>query len=172
MNIPHRATFEPTNNPVGTLIRDILSRKTAVRPATLAHLYVSDRHEHLHAAGGILDTAGRGMLAVSDRYLFSSLAYQSIDCGFDYVLRINGIFPLPELLIFIDLEPAICQQRLAERGKAELFDDIQFQQKVRKSYQETFSYFAPTDMQIETVDGTLPPERVHEKIWEFSASCR
>jgi dTMP kinase len=167
LRIPCRATFEPTDSPIGTLIRNVLSMNITMHPASLAHLYVSDRHEHLYGSGGIMEQIEAGGLVICDRYIFSSLAYQSIDCGFDYVKNINGIFPLPELVLFIDLEPEICQRRLMERGKAELFDDLHFQQRVRQGYRSAFSAFQGTDMTVEFLDGTLRPDALLEKIWEI-----
>ena len=82
----HTATWEPTDGPVGKLLRAILAREVKALPTTTAMLYAADRNEHLHAPeAGILATASRGELVVCDRYLFSSLAYQSIECGFDFV---------------------------------------------------------------------------------------
>ena len=165
--IPHITTFEPTDTPVGIMIRDVLHGNITLHPATLAHLYVSDRHEHLYAQGGIIESLHAGNFVISDRYIFSSLAYQSIDCGFEYVQKINGIFPLPELLIFIDLPPEICQNRIASRGKTELFDSLEFQKQVYSGYRRALSIFRESKMKIVYVDGTLPPEEVMEKIWEI-----
>ena len=44
---PCIGTFEPTEGPVGTLIRQILAKKLSVEPSTLAYLFASDRNEHL-----------------------------------------------------------------------------------------------------------------------------
>jgi dTMP kinase len=167
LNIPCRATFEPTDSPIGTLIRNVLSMNISMHPASLAHLYVSDRHEHLYGRGGIIEQIEEGKLVICDRYIFSSLAYQSVDCGVDYVGSINAIFPLPELVLFIDLDPEICQQRLADRGKVELFDDLRFQQQVRQGYRSAFSAFQGTGMTVEFLDGTLPADLLLEKIWEI-----
>lgn len=167
--IPHYVTFEPTSGPIGRLIRKALSKEITLHPASLAQLYVADRHEHLFGCKGILEHIETGDVVLSDRYLFSSLAYQSVDCGFDFVRRINGLFPLPELLIFIDAEPELCQQRLSTRGNAELFDDLQFQKRVRSAYKTAFSLFDGSKMTVKILDGSLAASVLLEKIWDIFA---
>jgi dTMP kinase len=100
--VPHFLTWEPTDGPVGTLIRSILRHEVPAEPCTVAMLYAADRSEHLHGPGGILERASRGELVLSDRYLFSSLAYQSLECPEEQVAGLNAGFPLPELLVFVD----------------------------------------------------------------------
>ena len=40
-------TCEPSDNPVGSFIRQILRKEHSVLPQTLAGLFTADRHEHL-----------------------------------------------------------------------------------------------------------------------------
>lgn len=164
---PFFTTFEPTDNPPGKLIRKALSLDLSFHPATLAHLYAADRHEHLYGKNGILEHIAKGKIVISDRYIFSSLAYQSIDCGMDFVFHLNKLFPLPELVLFIDAEPRICQERITRRDKKELFDGIRFQEKVRKGYLRAFSLYKATPMRIEIIDGTDGTETILEKIWNI-----
>lgn len=93
------AGFEPTDNFIGKIIRRILRGEEEVAPGTLAKLFAADRHEHLYNnSSGIIARCRRGEIVISDRYLFSSLAYQSIIFGFDRVLKLNSEYPLPEHL--------------------------------------------------------------------------
>jgi dTMP kinase len=117
------ATAEPTGGPVGELIRVLLkdearvsegNRDSAekriaggkrVAPETLARLFAADRAEHLYGSGGIVERcSARGELVVSDRYSLSSLVYQAIDCGEELPRILNESFPLPELLVYLDVE--------------------------------------------------------------------
>ncbi len=160
-------TFEPTDNEIGKLIRRVLALEIEVHPSTLAHLYVADRHEHLYGTKGIVEMIQNGSIVISDRYLFSSLAYQSVTCGFELIRHLNGSFPLPELVIFIDLDPDISQSRISKRSKKELFDSRQFQEQVRKAYLQAFSLYDKSEMTIEILDGHESPETIHEKIWDI-----
>ncbi|HTP60364.1 MAG TPA: dTMP kinase, partial [Spirochaetia bacterium] len=104
---------------------------------------------------------------ISDRYLFSSLAYQSIECGLDFVSGLNGGFPLPQCLIFIDTPVEVSQKRLSGRGQAELFDGQAFQVRVRENYMAAMERYRSSGMAIFVVDGDRPPEAIHEEIWKI-----
>ncbi len=137
-------------------------------PATVAMLYAADRYEHVNAPEtGILARASQGELVISDRYVFSSLAYQSIECGFDFVFGLNSGFPLPQRLIFIDTPVDVSQKRLSGRGKAELFDGHSFQARVRENYLAAMEKYRSSAMEISVVDGDRPKEDIHEEIWKI-----
>lgn len=162
------ATCEPTEHPIGLYIRKILRGEAVVTPETLAYLFVADRNEHLfHNKEGITARIGRGEVAISDRYFFSSLAYQGVFCGFDFVNKLNSRFPLPQYLIFLDLSPESCQERLAERAGRDIFDDIDRQYAIYDNYLRSFQIFQESKMQILRIDGELSPEDITERIWSF-----
>jgi dTMP kinase len=56
----HVGTFEPTDGPVGRLIRSILARRLEALPLTVAMLFAADRHQHLAGPDGVIERAGRG----------------------------------------------------------------------------------------------------------------
>jgi dTMP kinase len=165
---PHSATFEPTDGPIGQLLRSVLARDTRAHPRSIALLYAADRNEHLYApATGMEARTKKGELVICDRYLFSSLAYQSIECGMDYVAALNAAFPLPQCLLFIDTPVEICQERLRERGKAELYDSFDFQSRVRDSYLKAIERFRMTAMHTAVIDGDHPAGLIHGEVWKI-----
>jgi dTMP kinase len=168
----HWATWEPTDGAVGRLIRSILTREISALPCTIALLYAADRSEHTGSPNGILARAARGELVISDRYLFSSLAYQSIQCGEEYVYGLNRPFPLPQALFFIDTPVEVCQRRLSRRGREELFDGLAFQKRVRERYLASFERFRDSGMRIVVSDGDRPAGEIHEELWGILAACR
>lgn len=169
--MPHVATWEPTDGPVGTLLRSILAQDVKLQPTTVARLYAADRNEHVKAPEtGIAAMAASGRLVVCDRYIFSSLAYQSIECGYEYVAELNAEFPLPRLLFFLDTPVEVSQARLAGRSKVELFDGISFQKRVRQAYLQAFEKYGKTGMTLCVVDGNRPPEQIHEEIWNIASA--
>jgi dTMP kinase len=166
VGVLHCCTFEPTNGAIGRLIREILAKALPVRPRTLALLFAADRTEHVESSG-IRSHLEGGEIVVCDRYLFSSLAYQSIDCGFDFVLSINEGFPLPELLIFIDTPPDLCRQRRQNRSQSDLFDSVPVQEEVRHRYEQAIDVFRHTSMNVRRIDGKPRAEEISENIWNI-----
>ena len=168
--IKYFTTCEPTNSPTGVIIRKILKNKIKVEPSTLAKLFTADRNEHLYnSEQGIIVRLNKGETVFCDRYLFSSLAYQSVASGFDFVLSLNR-YPLPEHLFFIDVPSDVCQKRMSERKAVELFEHISIQKTIRDYYYKSFEYFKDTDMKINIINGTQELSIVFEKIWSNISS--
>lgn len=164
--IPFHCTCEPTRGPIGSIIRDVLRGGSSVHPYTMALLYAADRSEHIEKPDhGIRSHLHRGEVVVTDRYIFSSLAYQGIDNGFEKVLSLNVGFPLPEILFFVDTPPEICQQRMERRHGRELFDSLEFQREVHAAYRRTMSWFADSPMRVHRIDGRQSSEDICRCIW-------
>jgi len=157
---PHWTTAEPTDRPEGALIRRILGGELDAAPATVAHLFAADRCEHLYGRGGIIERLERGETVVCDRYVLSSLAYQGASCGLDLPMRLNMDFPLPSLLIYFDIEPAVSMARIGGRERREIYELLPIQERVRASYEEALRLFADRPMKILRVDANQPPEKV------------
>jgi len=163
----YSATCEPTDGVIGRLLRSVLALETRAHPRTVALLYAADRNEHVKAPlTGIEARTKKGELVICDRYLFSSIAYQSIDCGIDFVRGINAGFPLPQCLIFLDTPVEVCQDRLSHRGKPELFDGLAFQSRVREGYMQTLERYRGSGMHIARVDGDRPAGLIHGDVWK------
>jgi dTMP kinase len=176
---PFYATSEPTQGPVGELIRRLLKDRGETRdpasravpeprvlPETLARLFAADRAEHLYGPGGIVERcSSRGELVVSDRYSPSSLVYQAIDCGGDLPRILNESFPLPELLVYLDIESETAVKRIAGRPEREIFERLEFQEKVREAYLKLVPQWEKSGVRTLVVDGSRPPEEVAEEVW-------
>jgi len=161
-------TCEPSPGAIGTLVRRVLKREIALDPKALALLFAADRTQHLSASEeGMRMLASEGRLVLCDRYLFSSLAYQSIDCGFDWVFDLNRDFPLPEMLIFLDVPADECNRRMATRRGVELFERIELQERIRSLYRRGIEARGAAGMRIGWIDGVGAREEIHEKIWSF-----
>jgi dTMP kinase len=165
---PFYATFEPTKGPVGELIRRLLkdAGETRVLPETLARLFAADRAEHLYAPGGVVERCSvRGELVVSDRYSPSSLVYQAVDCGEELPRILNESFPLPELLIYLDIESETAVKRIAGRPDREIFEYLEFQKKVREGYLKLLPRWEKSGVRTLILDGSRSPEDVAEEVW-------
>jgi dTMP kinase len=164
----HAATWEPTEGAIGRMLRSILAHEVKAHPRTIALLYAADRSEHVHEPQtGIEARARRGELVISDRYLFSSLAYQSIECGLEYVRGLNSGFPLPQCLLFIDTPVEVCQERMTGRGRRDLYDAAAFQARVREGYLQAIELYADTGMHVSLLDGDRPAGILHSDIWKI-----
>lgn len=153
-------TCEPSPLPSGQLIRRILRKEISVEPETLARLFSADRHEHLYnKVDGIRKHLNEGETVISDRYLFSSLAYQSLGCGFEFVQSLNR-YPLPEYLVYIDLHPEICAERMSSRDKVELFDSNEIQMKIIENYERGMAAYPESGMKMIRIDGTMEPNEI------------
>jgi dTMP kinase len=163
--LTHEETWEPTDGPVGRLIRQALSGQLPVHPDTVARLFAADRGEHLSGAHGIIERTKNGVLVISDRYLFSSLAYQGLTCGTELPAALNSAFPLPELLVFFDIAPQNAAARLASRKSLDIYENIEFQTRVDEAYRAILATFAGSGMRIAHIDASMPEDEVEKALW-------
>jgi dTMP kinase len=169
-------TFEPTDGPIGKIIRAVLKKEVGffdTKPETLAMLFAADRNEHLYGKQGILAQANRGILTVSDRYVLSSLAYQGIECGDELPEFLNSRFPAPELIIFFDIEPETALNRTKKRTSCqtdalpEIYDYLEFQEKVRDKYKSLLGKYIDAGVRVETVDASKDEKEVADQVWSI-----
>jgi dTMP kinase len=160
-------TAEPTTEATGKFLRAILSGECPAEPETAAFLFAADRWEHLYGAQGIVKVLEQGKTVVSDRYFFSSLAYQSIGCGRELPRMLNSPFPLPEKLFFFDIDPALSLKRITGRGVREIYEKQDFLEKTVSEYRRVVAEYeqAGDGMKIIRVNAAEPAEKIAETIW-------
>ncbi len=161
-------TAEPTSAETGRFLRQILKGTHKVHPGTAAHLFAADRHEHLYGTDGIITHIERGGTVISDRYLFSSLAYQSIECGEELPYRLNSSFPLPQLLFFFDIDPQTAMSRIARRSSTEIYETLPFLEKTAAAYRRVIAGFEQDGahgMRIVRIPAAEPIAEIASKIW-------
>lgn len=164
--IPYFVTCEPTQGPVGTLIRRILKREIPAEKETLARLFSADRAEHLYGPEGIVTRCNQGELVVSDRYTPSSLVYQGLECGRELPELLNSAFPYPELLVYIDLDSEAAIGRIGKRKEQrEIYDHLEFQSRVRSAYLELLPFYEEAGVRVLCLDGTKEPSELALEIW-------
>lgn len=163
--VRHFITCEPTTNETGRFLRRILSGEIELSQASIAHMFATDRQDHLdNPVYGIRKNLSEGNLVVSDRYFFSSLAYQSIGYDFDSVSAINSTFPYPEVVIFIDTPEDDCIRRIDSRGdRKEIYEKLEFQRLVRENYYRCFENL-PEGCRLLRIDGRLSREEIFRTI--------
>lgn len=168
LSIPSWFTCEPTDSDIGRLIRKALSGDLKYTADTMTRLFAADRGEHLWGVDGVDFHAKAGELTVSDRYFFSSIAYQGTAGDFDLPFHANEGFPLPELLFFFDLDSESAMNRVESRGgKLEIYEKREFQKRVQARYHEIIPKFSEKEpaMRVVRIDAAMPVERIAEIIW-------
>lgn len=163
-------TQEPTSGSIGILIRSALQGSSVFAPETMTRLFAADRCEHLYGKEGIKEALATGKAVFSDRYLFSSLAYQAAAGAGELAKAQNEGFPLPEYLFFFDLPVKISMDRVLDRSNIlEIYEEPTFQNKVREEYLRIMDFFKEKepDMKIVFIDATQPPEKIHETLWSI-----
>ncbi|MEM3770555.1 MAG: dTMP kinase [Candidatus Bathyarchaeia archaeon] len=125
-------TAEPSCGKIGRFIkRYCLHGGKRVSSIIEALLFAADRYEHVETE--IIPALKNGKIVVSDRYLYSSLAYQgAAGLNLDWIRRINEHAIPPDLAIFIDVEPNTVIKRL--KPKKSVMENLETQRKVREVY--------------------------------------
>ena len=136
------ATAEPNSGPTGKFLRQMLAGDFKVDERTNAYLFAADRCEHIFGKGGVKELCESGKTVVSDRYFFSSLAYQSVSCGLELPQLLNSPFPLPEYLFFFDINPEISLARVNARNESkEIYENLEAQKKIAALYEKVISMY-------------------------------
>lgn len=168
------ATFEPTNNAIGAMIRNIFVGKAKADDRVIAGLFVADRLDHLlNEEYGIVKKMKEGYTVIMDRYCFSSYAYQGTHMDMDWVIQANSMAARilrPDVNIFIDVAPEVSMQRLHNnRNNIELYETLDNLQQVRAKYMEAFEKLKHQE-HIVSIDGNRSADAIAADIWQQVSS--
>ncbi len=139
-------TREPTTGPIGTLIRQILEKKVAVRSAKsaemMALLFAADRLDH--NLSEIDEHLAEGTIVLSDRYDLSSLAYQSAATAatampkeelVEWIRGLNRFARRPDVTLVVDVAADVAATRRRTRGgDEELYEVAALQARLATAY--------------------------------------
>jgi dTMP kinase len=163
---PIRTDCEPTGHPIGALIRSIFRHETDAVSSVLAPLFAADRRQHVDGPGGVREAVKAGTVVVSDRYFFSSMAYQSLDRPWDEIWALNASFPLPEALFWFEVEVTEAQERIDRRGLArERYEDADTQHRVRQGYHRAIAQAEAEGLEVIRLDASLSVETLADAVW-------
>ena len=170
LGLPCRADREPTQRPVGMLIRQALTGQTPLDPRVIAALYAADRLDHLvNDENGLCAAIDQGITVVSDRYYFSSYAYHSVDVDMDWVIGANSLSAgllRPTLTVFLDVPPEEAMARIRRnRDHEELFEKEERLRHTRELYFQAFDRLKDVE-NVAVVDGCGTQDEVARRIWE------
>jgi dTMP kinase len=146
-------TKEPTYGPIGFLVWQALSGgylEPLRAPQLLGLLFAADRLWHLIAEGiggerGILGCLARRAIVVTDRYKYSSLAYQQVGglvagrripgAPLEWLWEVNSYAPPAHFLIYIDVPVDVALGRVeGERWSLHLYERRAYLESVARAF--------------------------------------
>lgn len=168
-------TREPGGIPIAEAIRAVILDRsnTDMDARTEALLYAAARRQHL--AQKIVPALQRGAVVVCDRFVDSSLAYQghARGLGLDAVWEINRFATedcLPDLTLYLDLDPAVGLQRILDNDQREVnrldLEAPEFHRRVREGYLLIADKFPD---RIVTLDAAATRTEMADEAWRHVA---
>ncbi|WP_297089866.1 dTMP kinase [Thermococcus sp.] len=161
-------TKEPTDTAFGKLIRKLVltgGREGIIDGARISHeaealLFAADRAEHVSKL--IKPAVEAGKVVISDRYFYSSLAYQwARGLDLEWLIDLNRFAIRPDLVILLDLPVKESMKRINGRSIKTEFDKIaELQKRVRENYLKLAERFP----EIRIVNALASVEDIHNDI--------
>ncbi len=156
-------TKEPTSgSPIGKIIREVLQHKWSASADGLQLLFCADRAEHLN---NVIEPALKNrQIVITDRYLFSTIAYGMLAIeDVEWLEDLNKNFRIPDITFLFKLDPKECIKRIIGRGSEfELFEKEEKLNKIWEGY-ETIKNKYPN---IYFIDASKSIEDIAKKVWE------
>jgi dTMP kinase len=127
-------TAEPSQGKIGKFIqKHCLHGEKRTFPIVEALLFAADRFEHVERE--VIPALNQGKIVISDRYVYSSLAYQgATGLDLEWIKMINEHAIRPDIAIFVDVEPEAVIKRL--KSKKSVMENLETQRKVREVYEK------------------------------------
>jgi len=150
-------TTEPSNGVFGKMLRKHILEGTRRVPVVVeAVLFSVDRFDHIESE--VKPLLKRGKIVVSDRYVYSSIAYQGASSlSQKWLKEINKRAIKPDLSIFIDVPPEIVIGRINRQRS--VMETLQTQKRVREAYLKLVE-----EEDLLVIDGALSKKEVAERI--------
>jgi len=150
-------TTEPSKGFYGRILRKkILRREKRVPAVVEALLFAVDRLDHIERE--IKPELTRGRIVVSDRYVYSSIAYQgAAGLNLEWIEKINRWALKPDLAIYLDVPAEVVIERI--KRKRSVMETLQNQRRVRNVYLKLVS-----EGKLVFVDGNRPIKIVEKEV--------
>jgi len=159
---PVMLTREPTQGPAGERLRRYLLGPSRHLSATEElELFMADRREHVALV--IKPALAEGKVVITDRYYYSSAAYQgTLGLNPEEILAANEAFaPAPDLVFILELPVPEAWRRLTQKGiKArQVSESFPYLEQVAAIYA---GFRGP---RLRRIDASRPPLEVQAQIW-------
>jgi dTMP kinase len=169
LNVPHITTRQPSDNPVGALMRTTTDGKLKLENETMALLVAADRYQHMYEE--IVPALDAGKVVLCDRYYYSSFACQGINPGvFARIAAYNGLamaYCKPDITFFLDTDPKECMRRItANRDYGGMYDSLSQLLEIKERYMDAFEQLKETD-RVVFVNGDAGEEAIATLIFDY-----
>ena len=163
---------EPTTLATGKAIRRALSGEEKKSECEMAAMFVLDRIAHnINSEIGIRALTERGIDVISDRYYYSSLAYQGTATDYEWVKAMNINSPeirRPDLCIYLDLLPEQSLERISRgRESLEIYENIEKLTAVRAKFLSVVEDLRRDGESIYVVNAARAAEDIAKEIFEI-----
>ena len=159
---------EPTTNESGMALRRALSGQEKKSYCEMAAMFVLDRIGHNAQIRELVDA---GKTVISDRYYYSSLAYQGKATDYAWVRAMNIDCPeirRPDVCIYLDLTPEESLKRISNgRESVEIYENLEKLTEVRASFYYAIEDLRKDGEQIFIVDASRSLEEISDEIFNI-----
>jgi dTMP kinase len=123
-------TREPTNGPYGQQIRALYHNRGQVSPEQELELFLLDRRQHVTEC--IQPALDQGAVVLTDRYYFSTAAYQgAAGCDPAAIFARHAFAPEPDLVLLLTLTAEESVARI-QHLRGEMLNDFEQQEQLEK----------------------------------------
>jgi len=123
-------TREPTSGPYGQQIRALYQNRNQVSPEQELELFLLDRRQHVVEC--ILPALAQGAIVLTDRYYFSTAAYQgAAGCDPAAIFARHDFAPEPDLVLLLTQTPVESVARILDL-RGEKLNDFEQQEQLEK----------------------------------------
>ncbi len=162
MGYPIYRTSEPSGNEYGQLMRKRLKEPHSkiLDPYIDALLFTLDRYDHCMRE--IIPELNQGHIVLTDRYYYSTIAYQTAQ-GVDkkWLINLQQFLMTPNVYFLFDIDPKIALSRITNREIKERFEKEEFLTKVRKNFLNTKAF---VNVFVDIIDASLDVEKITNQI--------
>lgn len=152
-------TREPTDGPYGRRIRELYVDRGSCTPEEELDLFIQDRKQHV--AEVIAPALASGKAVLTDRYYYSTAAYQgAAGCDPDRIFSANSFAPVPDMVLLLTMDPEVSVQRI-EQSRGETCNDFEQLEQLKK-VADLFAGFS--DNCITRIDATDTVDQVQADI--------
>ncbi|MCL2790406.1 MAG: dTMP kinase [Desulfobulbus sp.] len=152
-------TKEPTDGPYGQQIRALYRDRRQGTPEQELELFVLDRRQHV--AECIQPALEQGTIVLTDRYYFSTAAYQgAVGCDPGHIFARHDFAPEPDLVLLLTLPVEASTSRIRNL-RGETLNDFEQQEQLEK-VASLFASFPHSC--IVRIDAARPVEEVQSSI--------
>ncbi|MGI6655665.1 MAG: dTMP kinase [Desulfobulbus sp.] len=153
------ATREPTDGPYGQKIRALYRDRSRATPEQELDLFIRDRQQHVDQC--IRPALEAGHIVLTDRYYFSTAAYQgAAGCDPADIFARNAFAPEPDLVLLLVQTPQQSLERI-QIGRREPPNEFEKLDQLTRVAQLFASFSHPC---IVRIDADRPVDEVQEAI--------